>query len=179
MKIAVIGWGSLYWDKRNLELKSEWKSNGPVLPLEFARISSAGNEKERVTLVIDEEDGAECITYWAEMNFSTLQEAKENLRKREGTKLEYIKHITQLETPKNKIESTIQKWIKDQSLDAVVWTGLVSNWFEIRKNKFSLEDLAFYLHSKKHSLNFIKEYFEKAPPQIRTKGRNTFNEFLM
>lgn len=49
MKIAILGWGSLIWDKRNLRLAGEWQVGGPVLPIEFSRVSGYG----RLTLVID------------------------------------------------------------------------------------------------------------------------------
>lgn len=48
MIIAILAWGSLLWDPRNLETTGEWFYGYPLLPIEFARISS-GN---RLTLVI-------------------------------------------------------------------------------------------------------------------------------
>jgi hypothetical protein len=46
--IACIGWGSLIWDGRNLDVDGHWRPNGPALPVEFARQSRDG----RITLVI-------------------------------------------------------------------------------------------------------------------------------
>lgn len=52
MKIACLGWGSLIWNPGDLKIKTEdWFSGGPILPIEFVRIST----DKRVTLVIDEE----------------------------------------------------------------------------------------------------------------------------
>lgn len=48
MAIGIIGWGSLIWAHGELKLGSRWFHDGPVLPLEFARIS----KRDRVTLVI-------------------------------------------------------------------------------------------------------------------------------
>ena len=48
MKIGILVWGSLYWDPRNLNTTGEWFFDGPILPIEFSRISG-GN---RLTLVI-------------------------------------------------------------------------------------------------------------------------------
>lgn len=48
-KIAILAWGSLYWDKRTLAIQSEWNEDGPTLPIAFSRISKDG----RLTLVID------------------------------------------------------------------------------------------------------------------------------
>jgi hypothetical protein len=46
--IAVIGWGSLIWCPGILRTKSRWHSDGPALPIEFARISG----DNRLSLVI-------------------------------------------------------------------------------------------------------------------------------
>ena len=39
MKIAIIGWGYLIWDRRGLDVLPEWQPDGPLLPLEFARFA--------------------------------------------------------------------------------------------------------------------------------------------
>lgn len=48
--IACIGWGSLIWDRRNLDVDGVWRVDGPMLPVEFARQSGDG----RVTLVLEQ-----------------------------------------------------------------------------------------------------------------------------
>ena len=50
MKSAVLAWGSLVWDPRDLQLAAEFAPNGPLLPIEFCRVSDDG----RLTLVVDE-----------------------------------------------------------------------------------------------------------------------------
>ena len=62
MKIAILGWGSLLWQPKDLQFDKEigWSANGPFLPIEFARISKDG----RLTLVITE-NGTDVKTYFA------------------------------------------------------------------------------------------------------------------
>jgi hypothetical protein len=55
MKIAVLGWGSLLWEQGVLRLASRWRTDGPWLPIEFARLSDRG----RLTLVIHPESPAQ------------------------------------------------------------------------------------------------------------------------
>ena len=80
-KIAVLAWGSLTWDKRDLRIADQFEPTGPRLPIEFCRVSGG----KRLTLVIDEINGAECITYQARSSFDSLEAAIENLGDREGT----------------------------------------------------------------------------------------------
>jgi hypothetical protein len=177
MKIAVICWGSLFWDKGSLKTLGEWKNDGPELPLEFCRISSPGKSKERVTLVLDESSKL-CVTYWDLMAATDLKSARNNLRDREGTVTDDIHTFTRNQNPLSVVAKQIEIWLTDHpEVDAVVWTGLESNWAQLRKTKFSPEDLVQYLDSKKDSLTKIKEYFEKAPPQVQTVGREVFTQW--
>lgn len=77
MKIAILGWGSLIWDPRDLQLIDNFKYGGPELPLEFSRISNTRNGA--LTLVIDQVHGTKNKTYYAISTLSTLNEAKVNL----------------------------------------------------------------------------------------------------
>jgi len=59
MTIAILGWGSLLWDKNHdFDNQHEsWKFDGPLLPLEFSRISKSRDNA--LTLVIDELNGSQ------------------------------------------------------------------------------------------------------------------------
>lgn len=61
MRIAILGWGSLIWNPNGLPIRGDWQRGGPVLPIEFSRISS----DERLTLVIDEQNGINVTTRYA------------------------------------------------------------------------------------------------------------------
>lgn len=77
--IACLGWGSLIWEPGDLPISHEWREDGPMLPLEFARKSSDG----RMTLVVCEQ-GTVCPTLWNTLTSSSLEEARDALAKREG-----------------------------------------------------------------------------------------------
>lgn len=80
MNIAILGWGSLIWDKRDLPIVGDWQAGGPVLPIEFSRVSGDG----RLTLVIDEQNGADVTTRYARSERVNLSEAVASLQKREN-----------------------------------------------------------------------------------------------
>ena len=71
MRIAVLAWGSLVWDRRELAIVDHFKPNGPRLSLEFSRVSG----DRRLTLVIDEDNGPLCDTYAAESASTVLSDA--------------------------------------------------------------------------------------------------------
>ncbi len=174
LKIAVIGWGSLVWDKRDLSIKESWYEDGPCLPLEFCRLSSYGKSKERVTLVIDEK-GSFCETLWAICTHTNMQDAIKNLKDREGTPPKNIHSYCRQAIPKTKVEEIIAEWLKaKQEVDEVIWTGLSSNWLELRGTPFSIEDFLSYISSKEHDLTHIRNYIDKAPKQIKTQARSAF-----
>lgn len=133
MKIAVIGWGSLIWNKRELQIAGGWHKDGPRLPVEFARISS----RERLTLVIHPDSPGQ-QTYWAASTAKELDAARKNLQAREGTKIENIRSTSLRTAPTDEDDLASQEihaWLSSQHHDlyAAIWTGLTSNWVEKRK----------------------------------------------
>ncbi len=138
MRIACLGWGSLIWDPRELEVKGEWDKSGPRLPIEFARILDDG----RIGLVLAARASAVQVQ-WAEMNAEKLDEAVQNLADREG-------FITYREQPSDRVglllrnpdqtgtsevrpsrkvddvgavEEEIRRWLGTTDMDAVIWTN--------------------------------------------------------
>lgn len=177
MKIAVICWGSIVWDKGSLKTLGDWKSDGPELALEFCRLSSFGKSKEKVILALNE-SSPRCVTYWDLLVATDLKTARNNLRDREGAVTDDIETFTRNQNPLSTAAVQIDSWLKlHPEIDAVVWTGLESNWSKYRHTKFSTDDLIQYFDSKKDSLVKIKEYFDKAPTQILTAARAAFTKW--
>lgn len=182
MKIAVLGWGSLIWDPRNLKTIGEWKKDGPSLPIEFMRLSSGG----RITLVLYPE-AEEVQTLWIKSDFENLEAAVENLRARESTLTGWIGFITQPDcTSSCQAEPAtlerIQRWAKKKGLDAVVWTGIHENSEHFREKtgmEMNEENIIKYLGSLKGEiLESAREYVQNAPEQINTKLRQRINQEL-
>ena len=78
-RIAILGWGSLIWEPRELETIGGWQMGGPVLPIEFSRVSNDG----RLTLVVDEKNGVDVPTRYILSSRTDMAGAIENLRVRE------------------------------------------------------------------------------------------------
>ena len=164
MTIACIGWGSLCWDSRELPV-GDWRSDGPILPIEFARRSQDG----RVTLVICE-DGTELQTLWAEISASSLQEAAGLLRRREGCNAKGIgRWPSAAEFP---FSERVATWAAGLGLSGVVWTALPPKWDNQNGLVPTLAQLKAYLRGlDAATLALAREYLAKAPPQIETPFR--------
>jgi len=176
MNIAVIGWGSLIWCPGSLLIKSRWRSDGPMLPIEFARISGDG----RLTLVVH--SGAQDVqTYWALSALDSLGEARDNLRKREGAAKSSIGFVRANDDNPTPFPGTdeLRKWLGDRhDLDGAIWTALDSNWRERRGRDFTAGDAIDHLSELERqrdeaSLIYNKacEYIRNAPGAIRTEVR--------
>ncbi len=183
MRIAIIGWGSLIWNPGILETAGQWRSDGPLLPVEFARCSSDG----RITLVILE--GAQPQrTYWVRSRFADISKARENLALREGILPRYMYHIHGLDAgghlygePPQFVVDSVKEWLKAHAreLDAAVWTGLPCNWEKAFGVLFTPQAVVNYLKGLDgEPARRAREYFEKAPKQIRTEVRRLVEETL-
>jgi len=63
-EIAILGWGSLLWDpcEEFDRWHDKWRYDGPILKLEFSRIST--KRGEALTLIVDSKDGVENTVAW-------------------------------------------------------------------------------------------------------------------
>ena len=177
MKIVVLGWGSLIWNPRNLKIDRNWHTDGPYLPVEFARISQDG----RLTLVLFPNiDNTRVL--WTFMKVTGLKEAIENLRKREKTppqKIGFV-DVTTGESRCNvipDITNEIREWAKTKNIDAIIWTDLCSNFKEKTSKEFTDDNVIEYLKTCKVKEK-AKEYIQKTHPQIKTKMRKVIEERL-
>lgn len=171
--IACIGWGSLVHDWRDLPCK-KWHSDGPLLPVEFARQSRDG----RITLVIC--PGVTCLpTFWSVLDVPDLQTAKERLGMREyadaGPKwvAKNIGFWDRASATSHGLESdTIATWAALRGFASVVWTNLPPK-FNGQDGVMPDEDaVVAYLRALEGTARGLAEdYVRKAPAQIDTAYR--------
>lgn len=182
--IAVLGWGSLVWKPEPMKLRDRWHFDGPMLPIEFARISrSHANNFERLTLV--PHHGARLTpVLWATADHDEFDAALRNLAGREGCNPENIGYV-RLPSKDHRcnsipeIHEDIGWWAVKKNLDAVIWTDFSSNFFEKTKGMLTEYNVLEYLRKQeRRKNNEPKIYFQKAPPQIKTKLRETIQREL-
>lgn len=185
MKIAVLGWGSLIGDPRTLRTDGTWRPDGPWLPIEFSRVSSA----DHLTAVIDETHGARLRTYWTVSQLESLEEAIENLRAREGRRVGteqigfFLSGKGQQEWPlatrrvnhRYRLQSVLpelRSWADQSDCDAVIWTDLEPNFEQKTGRPFTVENALSYLKGLDgKALEKAEEYMRKAPVQTETPVR--------
>jgi hypothetical protein len=184
MRIAILGWGSLIWDQRDLPISGDWQRGGPVLPIEFSRISRSGERAGCLTLVIDEPHGANVPTRFALSPRTNLDDAIADLRTREGTSSDRIGYVNLVRNTEREYArqqhphacDTIKAWAQAQGLDAMVWTALPSNFAEVAQRPFSVEAAIQHLKAlAEPAKSRALEYLRRAPEEVVTPLRKAFN----
>jgi hypothetical protein len=182
VKSAILAWGSLVWDPRELQTAAKFVADGPLLPIEFCRISADG----RLTLAIDETFGSLCKTYSAPSALEDLEAAIDNLRVREGMWDAWAVGFVELGSggqSEAAVErhpqavATIAAWAESNAYDAAIWTALKSNFDEWGKGgePFSVTAATQYLETleSEDADAFARAltYIRNAPPEVETPVR--------
>jgi hypothetical protein len=182
VKIVILAWGSLVWDPRDLKTVATFKPNGPLLPVEFCRIS----KDRRLTLAIDEDFGAVCTAYTAPSAFDDLDQAIENLRLREETHARDVGYVEPASDRESESAAqrhpqavaTIAAWTASSGYDAAIWTALKSNFDEWGKGgeAFSVTAAIRYLEALEvedaAKFETALSYIRKAPAEVETPVRD-------
>lgn len=170
MRVAVLGWGSLIWDQRELRTEGGWRRDGPFLPLEFARASQSWP----LTLVIHAPSPAQQVL-WSVSAESSLPGAVADLSRREGCLPAAIGRVTvtrKRDRGGTPVEEEVRRWASGKCLDGAVWTALPSNFLERTGMPFSIDNAISYLQGlSAHDRERAKEYIVNAPEQVRTPLR--------
>lgn len=177
MKIAILGWGSLIWDSLNLEIDASqgdngWFNAGPVLPIEFSRISQDG----RLTLVIDP-NGAQVHVLYAVSTFMELDHAILDLAVREGCGKNKIGSFVRAESKCSpagfRYQKSIKTWLAEmEDVDAVIWTNLPKNFKDKINLPCSPENAVNYLKYQPNDIKIkAEQYIRRAPSIVKTSIR--------
>jgi hypothetical protein len=200
MNVAILGWGSLIWDPRDLKLTSDvWHPDGPHLPVEFVHISDASTLAPRLTLVLYEASWVQnVLTLWNLSPIDDLDSARRNLAKREGIttadpldRIAYVKagpepldqrsQLTSITTaPKRRVVlGQIDAWLSVHGFGAAIWTDLAYTAELGQQDAQGVRglptenDAALWLHElvKAGRAKSAEEYLRRAPAQVRTLVR--------
>jgi hypothetical protein len=183
VKSVVLAWGSLVWDPGALQTAGKFMANGPLLPVEFCRVSDDG----RLTLAIDESFGALCKTYSAPSALESLDAARDDLCLREG--MADARAIGFVEPASGRqsdfaleshpqVVATIAAWAESLGYDSAIWTALASNFDDWGKGgePFSVSAALQYLETLEGDdpAKFAQAlaYIHNAPPEIETPVRD-------
>lgn len=186
MTIAILAWGSLIWDPKELNYNKYlgWVYDGPVLPIEFARISKDG----RLTLIITE-NGTPNKTFYTFANQNqAFEETIENLRIREGNcnrkNIGYYKAETdEFHSEDFKYKNEIRNWSKEKKIKNIIWTDLPEKWNYENDNNETIsinpnERIDYLKNLSLDKKERAEEYIKKTPFQIKTKYRSIIEHEL-
>jgi hypothetical protein len=173
--IVCLGWGSLVWKPDVLRCESPWHSDGPMLPLEFARVSRDG----RLTLVlVDGSPAVPCL--WCELDYVSVDQAQIGLAGREGCDIHAIGRWPGKLPTHSAGADAIARWAVDRGVSAVLWTALPPK-FGGRNGQgpASAEHAIEYLAGLgAEAKQRAEEYVRRAPAQIKTSFRTAFIQAL-
>ncbi|HUF56420.1 MAG TPA: hypothetical protein VMM55_07645 [Thermohalobaculum sp.] len=181
-RYAVIGWGSLIWDLENLAglVEGGWRmGEGPLLPLEFSRVSP--KRKLGLTLCLDPDHGADCQSHWILSRRRSVGGAAADLARRERAVAGRIGAVCVADGVAQgrlgPVVRLIRDWCLTAGLDGAVWTDLESNFSQHLGDPFSIDRAVAYLSGLSgDSRDEAVRYIENAPQTTVTPLRRRLAE---
>ncbi len=179
-RIAILGWGSLLSDdpEQSSNWHGPWLNDGPSLKIEFSRISQTPPRRGVLTLVIDPTHGAMNRVAYCYSARGNVDEAIYDLAKRE--RMPTTRNIGCL-VRSNRTEhshdaaslESIRAWAIANDVDAVIWTGLQSNFDVMAGQAFSVAAAMGHLRGLDDNARAIAmDYVRCAPQFVRTPLRD-------
>lgn len=181
-RIVILGFGSLLWNSNGLNI-SNWQKDGPILPLEFSRISKRGN----LTLVIDPKNGSFNQVYWTLNKSNNLQDVMRELQKREKIKNKYLNKSIGILDVKNHLYNEgankypiiildgIFKWARKKEIDFVIFSSLSVRFKDVINVPYTIENAVIYFNDLPINIQSLtKNYIEKTT-WINTEFKRLFN----
>jgi hypothetical protein len=177
MTVACLGWGSLIWDPRTLPVTGGWRSDGPALPVEFARQSQNG----RITLVIVA-NANPIPVLWTVLNVATLALGRAALGQREGIPERRWNDLIadwSAGTPSRFAHAdAIGEWARARHFSAAVWTALGPRFGDADVMPDCAQVIAHLRALPADTQKLAEKYIRCAPAQIRTACRAAIEDAL-
>ena len=183
-RVALLGWGSLLWDEsKDFDTQhGPWMDDGPLLKLEFSRISKSRNGA--LTLVIDQVNGAANQVSYCLSKRTNITDVIADLQRRENSPT--AKHVGYIDLKTTRehfadqvaVES-IRTWTKEHDLTGVVWTDLPNNFQGSHGEPFSVQTAISYLNGLDADIRAkAMEYIIRAPIFVRTPLRESLENII-
>jgi len=176
-RIAILGWGSLYWDREpkfDRHHRGWYAGKGPVIKLEYSQIVS--EKDDGLALVIDPRAGSPCRVGHTFSKRKTVRAVIRDLANREDTDVKNIGHLDartgaahghDIETLKS-----ILAWARRLRVDAVVWTDTPSNFKQRIGRQFSVKAAMQHVRSLDAATKAkVAEYVWRSPKFVDTPLR--------
>ncbi len=174
---AILGWGSLIWDLDNLapHVRGGWEmGGGPVLPMEFTRVSP--KRKMGLVVCLDAVHGVGCATSAIASAKGEIGAVVADLAARERAPEERIGAVCRVSGHRQgssaEVARLVGDWCEGRGLAGVVWTDLPSNFTEHLGDGFTISRALSYLRTLTgESLEESVRYIENAPATTDTPLR--------
>jgi hypothetical protein len=174
---AILGWGSLIWDLDNLapHVRGDWEMGaGPVLPMEFTRVSP--KRKMGLVVCLDAIHGVGCPTHAIGSVRGGVTAVIDDLARRERAPVERIGAVC-LATGRSHgssagVAALVADWCGRRGMAGAVWTDLPSNFAEHLGKDFTIPRALSYLAALTgDSRDEAVRYIENAPAATDTPLR--------
>lgn len=181
-RYAVLGYGSLIWDLDDLapHVELPWAmGGGPLLPMEFSRISP--KRKMGLVVVLDPDNGVPCPTHAIASVKTDIHSVADDLMRRERAKsIEQIGAVCMntgfVRTKMPSVGEAVKVWCETVGARGAVWTDLPQNFESETGQGFSLDTAIAYLRTLEgESLLEAKRYIDYAPEATATPLRHKLN----
>ncbi len=174
---AILGWGSLIWDLDDLapHVRGGWEMGaGPVLPMEFTRVSP--KRKRALVVCLDAVHGTGCATSAILSTKAEIGAVVADLAARERAPAERIGAVCRptghRQGSSSEVAGRVADWCAARGLAGAVWTDLPSNFAEELGTGFSIPRALAYLRTLAgESLDEAVRYIENAPATTDTPLR--------
>jgi hypothetical protein len=176
-RIAIIGWGSLIWDLDDLASKVSggWATGaGPVLPIEFSRISP--KRLMSLVAVIDPEHGDPCRTHAIASARGAVDDAAADLARRERAPDFRIGLVCartgRARSSDPRIAGIVADWCAGEGARGAVWTDLPRNFEAETGTQFDVAaGLAYLRGLGPEAAAEARRYIDGAPRETHTPLR--------